>query len=444
MFDFGKNFSKSSLYFSKFLKPRKAVSLNDFFEFGLLPAIPGIYRQDYLNHIGIKEEEKSLDAVFITHAHTDHTQDIHFLRNDIPIYCSEVTKIYLEFLESIGGEFTELSSTCEEFEFYINTKTELSRVTRKNKEYVKDREFHIMRPTELVKIGSLMVEMVPVDHSLPGSSGYIVYSSEGIMVLTGDIRFHGINRKLSFDFLERVKKLNVKWLLCEGTRINDYWLHSEEDVLRTIGKIISNSEGLVFAEYSYKDLDRTKTFYEAAKKNGRKLVINLKEAALIKRLGNLSPVNLDDVKIFIPLKGWAMITKRNLVDIKYIQQDYEIWQREFLLHPNSITFEDLQKNPSEYVMSMNIWEMGNLVDIQPKNAVWIKSSCEPFSEEMELDEDRKKNWLKHFKIKEYHAHASGHACAYEIKRMIRDINPEILIPIHTEHPELFRGGKRRM
>jgi len=56
---------------------------------------------------------------------------------------------------------------------------------------------------------------------------------------------------------------------------------------------------------------------------------------------------------------------------------------------------------------------------------------------MELDEERKQNWLKHFNITEYKAHASGHATGNEIRAMIKEINPEILIPIHTEHPDMF-------
>jgi ribonuclease J len=84
-----------------------------------------------------------------------------------------------------------------------------------------------------------------------------------------------------------------------------------------------------------------------------------------------------------------------------------------------------------------MWDINQLTDIQPKNATWIKSSCEPFSDEMEIDEERKKNWLEHFNIKEFSAHASGHASGDEIKGMIANINPIELIPIHTEHPEMF-------
>ena len=86
---------------------------------------------------------------------------------------------------------------------------------------------------------------------------------------------------------------------------------------------------------------------------------------------------------------------------------------------------------------MNMWEISQMIDIQPENAIWIKSSCEPFNDDMELDEERKQNWLCHFNIAEFSAHASGHASGQSIRNMIQTINPEILIPVHTEHPEAF-------
>lgn len=82
---------------------------------------------------------------------------------------------------------------------------------------------------------------------------------------------------------------------------------------------------------------------------------------------------------------------------------------------------------------MSMWEINQLSDINPQNAVWIKSSCEPFDEEMKIDEKRKKNWLRHYHIKEYSAHASGD----KIREMIKTINPEKIIPIYTENPELY-------
>lgn len=86
--DFGMSFNQNSKYCSEFLQPRKCSALTDFFELGLLPDIKGIYRTDYLKHMGKPEEKREIDAVLLTHAHADHAQYIHFLRYDIPVYCT--------------------------------------------------------------------------------------------------------------------------------------------------------------------------------------------------------------------------------------------------------------------------------------------------------------------------------------------------------------------
>jgi ribonuclease J len=121
-----------------------------------------------------------------------------------------------------------------------------------------------------------------------------------------------------------------------------------------------------------------------------------------------------------------------------VEKDYETWEREFIAAGNSITFRDLQADPKKYAVSMSFWEMNQLTDIQPKDAFWIKSTCEPFNDEMEFDENRKRNWLEHFKIKEQAAHASGHASGGELIEAVKTIAPEKVFPVHTEKPEEFK------
>jgi ribonuclease J len=48
------------------------------------------------------------------------------------------------------------------------------------------------------------------------------------------------------------------------------------------------------------------------------------------------------------------------------------------------------------------------------------------------------NWLCHFGIKFEQIHCSGHADVEGVKRMAETINPEIVIPVHTEAPEEFK------
>lgn len=445
--DFGMSFGQANKFFAEFLKPRKGAALKDFFEMGLLPQMEGIYRTDYLNHMDLPEEKPMIDALFLSHAHADHAQYIHFLREDIPIYCSQETMLILEALETTGHDsFLDLATVGKEFAFYTNKKDELSKITRSKKEHTTARTFSIMTPEQRVKIGSLEIEMVPVDHSLPGCCGFIIYSDEGNIVYTGDIRFHGYNAEKSKRFVEKAKEAKPKWMLCEGTRIDKTEQDSEESVMKEMGALISKAEGLVFVEHPIRDLDRVITIFNAAKENKRTLVITLKQAYLIRALQDYCPFKLEEVQILIPRREWGLILKEgehwDAIKAKFdpLKEFKKEWERDFVSMENSITYKELTQNPSKYVVSMNLWEIGHLIDIKPENAIWIKSSCEPFCEEMGLDEKRKKSWLQHFNVEHFEGstHASGHASGDEILAMIKQINPEELIPIHTEHPELLK------
>jgi len=46
--------------------------------------------------------------------------------------------------------------------------------------------------------------------------------------------------------------------------------------------------------------------------------------------------------------------------------------------------------------------------------------------------------MEHFGLYPMHQiHASGHAPGTEIKRMIDEMRPKKVIPVHTQHPEEF-------
>jgi ribonuclease J len=289
------------------------------------------------------KEEKSIDAVFLSHAHADHAQYIHFLRWDIPIYCTEPTQLILKSVQETGNSsFSGLIDACETFRYYINSKNTKSRIDRKKKEYIHERDFHIMEPYTRFKVGSMEIEMVPVDHSLPGACGFIVYTDEGNIVYTGDIRFHGSNGHLSHEFVSKAKKASPRWLLCEGTRIDSEIQDGEKAVCQQINEYIKKTQGLVFVEHPIRDIDRVNSIYQAALENGRKFAVPMKLAHLIETLGVHCPFSLDDVKILIHRKNWGLITKKD-TESRLISQDYANWERGFLEKDNWISLDDVNK-----------------------------------------------------------------------------------------------------
>ncbi len=441
LLDFGISFHTLKKYYSEFLNPRKGAALKDYFEMGLLPDIPGIYRGDYLKHMGRPREDRSVDAVFLTHAHLDHLQYIQFLRWDIPIYCTRITQLVIQSIQETSYFPADYTEVGESFQFYEGKDGSPNRVTRRNKEFTHERPFNILKPAESVIIGSLEIESYPVDHSMPGACGYIIHSDEGNLVYSGDLRFHGSNGHLTEKFVEKAQSVNPNWLLVEGTNIKKTTGTTEAQVRYDMTNFMGLTDGLVFVEHPARDLDRVHTIFQAAKANDRQFVIPMKLAHLIQTLNSdednpLSPVLLDKIKILIPLKGWGLINMPHISD-RQIEYDYQYWERDFLQCENAITYEELSKNPRKYAVSMNLWQIKDLIDIQPRNAIWIKSTVKPFSTEMELDEKQKQNWLDHFNIKQYHTHASGHASGQDIQKMIEKINPKEVIAIHTEYPELY-------
>jgi ribonuclease J len=102
--DFGMQMGKVNQYFAEFVNPRMCNGMGDLFEFGLLPKLKGLYRRDYAKHMDFDgNEDTEIDAVILTHAHVDHTAYIHYLRPEIPIYCSEGTKLIMQAFQDTGS-----------------------------------------------------------------------------------------------------------------------------------------------------------------------------------------------------------------------------------------------------------------------------------------------------------------------------------------------------
>ena len=119
---------------------------------------------------------------------------------------------------------------------------------------------------------------------------------------------------------------------------------------------------------------------------------------------------------------------------------------------NGVRAYQIRQNPKQYVLMFSYWDANELFDLIPLNSNhktrYIAASTEPFSEEMAIDEAKMVNWLDFFNIAyDYEVngkqkiftrrHVSGHASKPELKELIERINPAKIIPVHTEHSELF-------
>lgn len=424
--DFGMSFSRRGRYFEEFLNPRTANGIGDFLEMGLLPDIPGIYRTDLLEHQGRKAQEPVVSGVVLSHAHADHANYISFLHKDIPIYCGETCR---RILEAVAEQSTrDIENEVIDFRLRPLTRSryKIPPVIRKFQTFTTQKKF---------VIGSLEIEPIHVDHSVPGAYGFIIYTSEGPLVYTGDLRMHGLHADMTDDFTEAAKEVKPLALITEGTRIDKKRTNeSEQRIYQDSTQKIRQNNNLTVVDFNFKDVDRFTTFFRIAKDLGKTLVINFKHACFLEQYGK--DAQLDVPRIKDP--NLALLKPKRLTGT-YCDDDYTDAYIKCRLHyQNIVTATDIRKNPSKYMIVLNFWYFSDLVDLKPTHGLYIHSLSEPFNEEMEVSYNRMGNWLNHFHLEYFQSHCSGHINGEDLTQLIKTIHPKTLYPIHTEHPGLFR------
>ena len=107
-----------------------------------------------------------------------------------------------EMFSRIGASgFEEFTDFKPSFQL-IPKKTGDGLKRRDARDGMEGRDVKIFEFGKKFKIGNLEILPCRVDHSLPGATGYIIYTSEGPLIYTGDLRFHGRHKEWSYEFGE--------------------------------------------------------------------------------------------------------------------------------------------------------------------------------------------------------------------------------------------------
>ena len=406
-FDFGQSFTFGSEYFTGWLTPRAINGLGDYFAFNLLPRLKGLYSKEMLAYTDLPYAEPQVDAVFLSHAHFDHVTHIQFLDPEIPIHVGFGTKLFMDAME-------ETSNFCDYGEHKCN----------------------LFRTGNKIKVDSVTVEPIHVDHSIPAAYGFIIRTSAGTVVYTGDLRRHGPRKDLTEEFIEEATNCEPIALVCEGTRMARKESRknvTEPQVKKGSDAIIKSTKKAVFTMRASRDIDRFNSFYKVAKKNNRKLAITPKTAHLLTKLLNDEHLSLPD-----PMKDENIVVyyKRKKSGA-FDEKDYFPWEREFL--NKMVTHEYVNKNQKKLIMDLDFTQFAELIDIKPKPGChFIHSMSEPFSEE-DIEDKVMHNWIDHFKMQFHQLHASGHMNRKQLIAMVKQIQAKTTFPVHTENQDLFKS-----
>ena len=248
--------------------------------------------------------------------------------------------------------------------------------------------------------------------------------------------------------MDEAAALKPRALVLEGTNVRRATNVAEHEVYDNALRAVASSHGLVIADFPARDVDRLLTFLQIARDTGRKLAILPKDAYLLKTMRLLeqtAPDIVQDENIAIYQDTVA-------------SKNPNLWMRNLFQEYNGKTVlaGDVRSSQDQFILCFSFFDLNELPSIHPKpSSLYLFSSSEPHDEEQEIDFRRLHSWLEHFGLQpfglpvEKHGrwqipdeqrglHASGHACGTDLLDIVRKISPEIILPVHTEHPGFYQ------
>jgi ribonuclease J len=189
------------------------------------------------------------------------------------------------------------------------------------------------------------------------------------------------------------------------------------------------TKGAVFVTAPSQNIDRIMSIYRAARQAGRKFIIDLYSAELFDRLKNYSDEipqpSCPDVLLWYP---W--IQQQNLLNqgLGWVKRKHQRWRK---------PLKELSAEIPHSVMILRPpfrKQIKNNADLS--GSVWVYSMWRGYLERT-VPLQKLKQWVDENGIPSVFRHTSGHAQIRDLKRLAKALSPEVLIPIHSYHGELF-------
>jgi len=404
--DMGQSFGFGGDFFvDPYLNARGRFGLRDYFALDLMPKIRGLYSEDQLQPTDLPWEPPAFSGIAITHIHFDHINHLQFVDPQIPVFLGEGTRIMLE----------SWATTARNMDFG-------------------DRAWRPFRTGRAVAVDGLEIEPIHVDHSAPAAYGFLIHTSKGTIAYTGDLRRHGPHAQMTDDFEAAAKKARPIALITEGTRVapsDERQQFSEAEVRSRAADVVKGAaDKLVLVTFYPRDVDRIKTFHSVAAETGRELVLSAKTAHLLWSMKKDTRIQVPDV----------VRDPNILVYFRQLQKE-DVWEKDLKAQVASKAVDAtyVNKHQKDLMLQLDYYQLPELVDLKPvAGSPFIHSKSEPFDEE-DITGEILANWLKWFRLQYVQLHASGHCSEAEMRDLVRTVNPKVVLPVHTQHPERFEA-----
>ena len=338
---------------------------------------------------GLFKGEAKYDGVLISHYHSDHVGLSTRILPDIPIYMGE--KSYE--IHKVSNEYME-------------------------KEYLKEPK--VFKAEEEFLIGDIKITPYLCDHSAFDAYMFLLDCEGKKILYTGDFRSNG--RKFFQSLLNKLPKVDV--LITEGTNLSNDKIGkinlTEKELEKKGIEILERNDRPVFVLIASTNIDRIVTFYKIANATKRLFLLDTYAGVITDTIGG----NIPNPKTFSKVKIFQTSSRKHEILENYSKN--KIWKSEiaksnFLMCVRTSMKKYLESYPKEFsfegcTMFYSMWEGYK----KEKNT----------KEFLEFMEEKG--------VKVISLHTSGHADEKDFDKLIKKVEPKIIIPVHTENSEWFK------
>ncbi len=262
--------------------------------------------------------------------------------------------------------------------------------------------------------GSFKVEFIRINHSIPDSAMLAIYTSQGVIINTGDFKLDMTPVVGEIADISRISALGAKGVLAvlsdSTNSMMEGFSKSELHVYKQLDTFFNmfRKNRLIIITFAT-NMDRIQLIFNLAQKYGRKIALE----------GDL----MLDVLAAARRLGYVDVPEDLLVDSDRLDE----------YKPEEIIFLTTG-NHGESVQCISEIAAGSHPRISIKeNDVVLFSSIAIHGSEVEFNRTLNSLEKQGARVEFQDLHATGHACAEELRLLYTILHPKFVIPAHGEY-----------
>lgn len=341
----------------------------------------------------IKNKDK-VRGVFLTHGHEDHIGALSYLLKEVnvPVYSARLT------IGLVEGKLKEAG-------------------------ILKSAKLHVQKAGDVVKMGTISVEFISVNHSIPDACAFAIFTPAGTLVHTGDFKIDYTPVDGQMIDLARFGELGrhgVLALMSDSTNAERPGMTPSESRVGESFEMLFKKAGdrrIIVASFS-SNVHRIQQVIDTAVRHGRKVVV--------------SGRSMENVTAKAMELGYLKAPKDTVVDIDHMRNI-----------PDENVVIITTGSQGEPMSALTRMARGDhrKINVTGHDFIIISATPIPGNEKLvgKVINDLMVLGAEVIYESTMGIHVSGHACREEIRTILGLIKPTYFIPVHGEYKHLVKN-----